>query len=291
MYSLSMLGNSFILTIVTIDQQLHTPVYRFVCNLAFVDLCYTSIVVPKLLETFIRTRTTISYHSCMAQIFFVFSFGEIQLLLLTMMAFDRYIAICKPLHYPVIMTKSLCFQLSIGCWLGAFVHLFFQASLVWTLPFCHDNILDHYFCDLGPVLSLACADTRLLEFLALLSVSSVVVVSLFLIVVSYVYIISTILRIPSASGRKKAFSTCTSHLTVVSILYGAIAFMYIRPNVHSSFHFSKVIAVLNMVLVPMLNPFIYTIRNADVKQAFWRTVHKAGGPLQEIIFLGKIGGN
>ncbi|XP_077171483.1 olfactory receptor 6X1-like [Paroedura picta] len=290
MYSLSLLGNAFILTIVMVDQKLHTPMYGFLCNLAFLDICYTSIIIPKLLETFVNTRTTICYRCCMAQIFFIFSFGAIQLLLLTIMAFDRYIAICKPLRYPVIMTKNICIQLAVGCWLGGFVHISYQGVLVWTLPFCDKNVLDHYICDIGPVLSLACADTRLLEFLGLLSAIAIVVVTLFLIVVSYVYIISTILRIPSASGRKKAFSTCTSHLTVVSILYGAIAFMYIRPNVHSSFQFSKAVAVLSTVLAPMLNPFIYTIRNTEVKQAFWRTVHKAGGPLKEKVFLGRIAG-
>ncbi|XP_015266116.1 PREDICTED: olfactory receptor 6X1-like [Gekko japonicus] len=290
MYSLSMLGNGFILIIVMINQKLQTPMYGFLCNLAFLEICYTSIVIPKLLETFISMRTTICYRCCMAQIFFIFSFGTIQLFLLTIMAFDRYIAICKPLRYTVIMTKNVCIQLAVGCWLGGFLYIFFQAVLVWTLPFCGKNVLDHYFCDLGPVLSLSCADSRLLEFLGLLSAISIVVITLFLIVVSYVYIISTILRIPSASGRKKAFSTCTSHLTVVSILYGAIAFMYIRPNVHSSFHFSKAVAVLNTVLAPMLNPFIYTIRNVEVKQAFWRAVHRTGGPLKEKISLGRVAG-
>nr|XP_056720021.1 olfactory receptor 6X1-like [Euleptes europaea] len=290
MYSLSMLGNGFILIIVTIDQKLQTPMYGFLCNLAFLEICYSSIVVPKLLETFISTRTTISYHCCMAQIFFIFSFGAIELLLLTVMGFDRYIAICKPLHYPVIMMKNVCIQLAMGCWLGGFVHIFYQAVLVWTLPFCDKNVLDHYFCDIGLVLSLSCADTCLLEFLGLLSAISIMVITLFLIVVSYICIISTMLRIPSVSGRKKAFSTCTSHLMVVSILYGAIAFMYIRPNVHSSFHLSKAVSFLNTVLVPMLNPFIYTIRNVEVKQAFWRTVRKTGGPLKEKTFLGRMVG-
>ncbi|XP_060110628.1 olfactory receptor 6X1-like [Heteronotia binoei] len=287
MYGLSILGNGFILTIVMIDQKLQKPMYGFLCNLAFLEICYISIIIPKLLETFINTRTTICYLCCMTQIFFIFSFAVIQLLLLTIMAFDRYIAICKPLRYTVIMTKNVCIRLAIGCWLVGFLYNFFEAVLVWSLPFCGNNVLDHYFCDIGPVLSLSCADTQFLEFMCMLSAISIVVITLSLIVVSYVYIISTILRIPSASGRKKAFSTCTSHLTVVSILYGAIAFMYIRPNVHSSFHFSKAVAFLNTVLAPMLNPFIYTIRNEEVKQAFWRAVHKTGEPLKKKIFLGR----
>ncbi|XP_054850430.1 olfactory receptor 6X1-like [Eublepharis macularius] len=287
MYSLSVFGNGFILTIVLMDQKLQTPMYGLLCNLAFLEICYTSIIIPKLLQTFVTTRTTICYHCCMTQIFFIFSFAVVQLLILTVMAFDRYVAICKPLHYPVIMTKKVCIQLAMGCWLVGFAYNFFEAVQLWTSPFCDSNIVDHYFCDFGPVLSLSCADTRLLEFLGLLSAISIVVITLSLIVVSYIYIISTILRIPSSTGRKKAFSTCTSHLTVVSILYGAIAFMYIRPNVHSSFHLSKVVAVLNTVVAPMLNPFIYTIRNVEVKQAFWRAVTKTRGPLKRM-FLGSI---
>ncbi|XP_054850428.1 olfactory receptor 6X1-like [Eublepharis macularius] len=286
-YSLCVLGNGFILTIVLIDQKLQTPMYGFLCNLAFLEICYTSIIVPKLLQTFVSTRTTICYRCCMAQIFFIFSFGAIQLLILTVMAFDRYIAICKPLHYPVIMTKKVCIQLATGCWLVGFAYNFFEAVQLWTLPFCDSNVVDHYLCDIGPVLSLSCADARLLEFLGLLSAVSIVIITFSLIVVSYIFIISTILRIPSSTGRKKAFSTCTSHLAVVSILYGAIAFMYIRPNVRSSFHLSKVVAVLNTVVAPMLNPFIYTIRNVEVKQAFWRAVCKTGGPLKRS-FLGSM---
>lgn len=277
MYSLNILGNGFILIIVFVDRKLQTPMYILLCNLAILEISYTTTVIPKLLQTFLAARTTICYCCCMTQIFFVFSFGEIELLLLTAMAFDRYVAVCKPLRYPVIMTNAVCVQLAMGAWLDGIVHVVFQASLVWSLPFCDPNVINHYFCDIGPVLSLACANTRLLELVALLSATSVVVLSLFLIVLSYLYIIPTILRIPSASGREKAFSTCTSHLTVVSISYGAIIFMYIRPNVHSSFQFSKVVALVNTVIAPLLNPYIYTLRNVEVKKAFRRAVGKKGG--------------
>lgn len=206
----------------------------------------------------------------MAQIFFVFSFGSIELLLLTAMAFDRYIAICKPLRYSVIMIKTACLKLATGSWLGGFGNILVQAAILWTLPFCNSNVIDNYCCDIGPILSLSCSDTRMLELWELMSVIATVLITFLLIVLSYVYIISTILRIPSATGRKKAFSTCTSHLTVVSILYGAIIFMYVRPNVHSSFSISKFTALLSTVFAPMMNPFIYTIRNVEVKQAFWR---------------------
>ncbi|XP_066486562.1 olfactory receptor 6X1-like [Tiliqua scincoides] len=286
MYSLSMLGNGFILLLVFVDPRLQTPMYGFLCNLAFLEICYSSTVVPKLLQTFVSARTTISYRCCMAQSFFIFCLGMIELLLLTVMSFDRYIAICHPLRYPVIMTKALCFQLAIGSWLGGFLDLLFQGITVWTLPFCDSNVIDHYFCDIGPVLSLSCSDTHLLELVGLLLGSFLVLITLLLIVVSYIYIISTILRIPSASGRQKAFSTCTSHLTVVSITYGAIMVMYIRPNARSSFHFTKAVALLNTLIAPTLNPFIYTIRNAEVKQAFRRAVYTKGICFQEKLFSG-----
>ncbi|XP_066486576.1 olfactory receptor 6X1-like [Tiliqua scincoides] len=281
MYSLSILGNGFILFIVFVDPKLQTPMYGFLCNLAFLEICYTSTAVPTLLQTFVTARTTISYHCCMAQFFFIFSLGTIELLLLTVMSFDRYIAICHPLRYPVIMTKALCFQLAIGSWLTGFLDIIFQGVTVWTLPFCDSNVIDHYFCDFGPLLSLSCSDTHHLELLAMLSAIFFVLFTFLLIVVSYIFIISTVLRIPSASGRKKAFSTCTSHLTVVSMLYGAIMFMYMRPNAHSSFHFSKAVPVLTTIVTPMLNPFIYTIRNVEVKQAFRRAVYRKGSCFKE----------
>ncbi|XP_066486571.1 olfactory receptor 6X1-like [Tiliqua scincoides] len=289
MYSLSVLGNGFILLIAFVDPKLQTPMYGFLCNLAFLEICYTSTAVPTLLQTFVTARTTICFHCCMAQIFFIFSFGSIELLLLTVMSFDRYIAICLPLRYPVIMTKTFCIWLAIGSWLGGFVEVLFQAIMLWTLPFCDSNVIDHYVCDFGPILSLSCSDTHPLEQLGLLLAIFIVLITLLLIVVSYLFIISTILRFPSASGRQKAFSTCTSHLTVVSITYGAIMFMYIRPNVHSSFHFSKAVAVLNSVIAPMLNPYIYTIRNVEVKQAFRRAIYKKGTCFKEMLFSGSNG--
>ncbi|XP_075404920.1 olfactory receptor 6X1 [Tenrec ecaudatus] len=266
-YILTIAGNGLIIVIVWAEPKLQIPMYFFLCNLSFLEIWYTTTVIPKLLETLVVARVVICIPCCLVQAFFHFFLGTTEFLILTVMSFDRYIAICKPLRYSTIMTSNLCLQLAISSWGVGFTIVFCQMLLLVQLSFCGNNVINHFYCDVGPILKAACADTTLLELLGLMATTLVIPGSLMFTMISYIYILSTILRIPSASGRQKAFSTCASHLTVVTLLYGAVLFMYLRPSTHSSFKINKVVSVLNTILTPLLNPFIYTIRNKEVKGA------------------------
>ncbi|XP_060137334.1 olfactory receptor 6X1-like [Zootoca vivipara] len=281
MYIVAIIGNGCIPIIVAFIPRLQTPMYIFLSNLAFLEMCYTTTVVPKLLQALLETQTTICFYCCMAQNFFHFALGTTELFIITAMSFDRYLAICKPLRYPMIMTNNVCIQMSLATWYGGFIIMIFQLPILWTLPFCRSNVIDHFYCDFGPMLSIACADTTPSQLLELLSSILFILSTFSLNILSYVFIISTILRIPSAVGRKKAFSTCVSHLIVVSILYGALIFVYVRPSVLHPSPGTRAVAVLNTILTPMLKPFIYTIRNTEVKEAVRSAIHKRRWFLKE----------
>ncbi|XP_038170636.1 olfactory receptor 6C3-like [Arvicola amphibius] len=273
-YILSVCGNLSIITLTFLDSRLKTPMYFFLQNFSFLEIMFTSVSVPRFLGSIITKVKTISYNNCLAQLFFFISMGVSEFFLLTAMSYDRYVAICKPLHYTAIMSQKVCALLVLASWLGGFLTIFPPLMLVLKLDFCASNIIDHFSCDYFPILQLSCSDTRLSEALGLYVASFTLFFTLALVILSYICIISTILRFPSASQRKKAFSTCSSHMIVISISYGSCIFMYVKPSANERASLTKGVAVLNTSIAPMLNPFIYTLRNQQVKQAFKDLVHK-----------------
>ncbi|XP_075027190.1 olfactory receptor 6X1-like [Calonectris borealis] len=272
-YILTVTGNVIIITTVVNDNTLHKPMYFFLGNLSFLGIIYVSATTPKFLASLLdQVKKSISIGGCKAQVFSHFFLGSTELFLLTAMSFDRYTAICNPLHYTTIMSGKLCAQLSFGAWMGGFLSVFVQTILVFRLPFCGPNIINHFYCDIGPLLKMICTDTRHIEWV-IFTVATVLLFSTsFLTVISYFAIIFAILRIPSTSGRQKAFSTCIAHLTLVIILYGGAMFMYVRPRGRDSRNTNKVVSLLNTLVTPLLNPFIYTLRNKEVKTALKKTV-------------------
>ncbi|XP_070810175.1 olfactory receptor 6M1-like [Pituophis catenifer annectens] len=261
-------GNVLIIFSVWKDYRLHTPMYWLLGNLSFSGLCFTTVIIPQMMFNIITERKVISFTGCMIQIYFYFFLGTSDYILVAIMAFDRYVAICNPLRYSVIMSGWFTFQLAACSWIGAFFSVLFSAIPLYLLPFCGPNVINHFYCDILPVLRLACKDTTTLEWLSYVSTVLVVLSSLFLTSLSYIYIITTILRIPSSAGRQKAFSTCGAHITLALIFYGCSIFMYLLPEkIHSS-GFYKGVALLHTVVTPLLNPFIYTLRNEKVKEVF-----------------------
>ncbi|XP_032283700.1 olfactory receptor 6M1-like [Phoca vitulina] len=272
-YTLTVTGNTAIISLIWADNRLQTPMYFFLSNLSFLDISYTTSVTPKLLACLLEDKKTISFAGCITQIYFFFFLGTVEFILLAVMSFDRYVAICNPLRYTIIMNSRVCLLLVLGCWVGAFFSVLCPIIVVSTLPYCYREI-SHFFCDIAPLLQAACIDTHFIEMISFLLSSLVLLTSLVFTIVSYTYIISTILRIPSAQGRQKAFSTCASHITVVSIAYGSNIFMYVRPNQSHSLEFDKVTAVMTIVVTPLLNPFIYSLRNEKVKEVLREAIHK-----------------
>lgn len=273
-YVVTIVGNATIIVVSLTDAQLHTPMYFFLSNLALLDISFTSAIIPKVVYNLISGSKTITFHGCLAQSYAYFLLGTTEFLLLAMMSFDRYVAICHPLRYRTIMKPKLCLQLILCSWIGGFLDTIAQTILTFRLPFCSSNVIDHYFCDVAPLLKLACADTHLIGMLDLILASSLVLGSLFFSMVSYGCIIFAIKKISSVAGRKKTFSTCASHLTVVFIVYGSCIFMCIQPFKNSKIDSTKIVALLNSILTPLLNPFIYSFRNKTFKEALKRTMKK-----------------
>ncbi|XP_061275145.1 olfactory receptor 6C70-like [Bos javanicus] len=267
-YTLSMIGNLTIIALTLLESHLKTPIYFFLCNFSFLEMSFTSACIPRFLVTTVNREKTISYIGCLSQLFFYIFLGVTEFFLLAVMSYDRYVAICKPLHYTSIMSSTICRQLVLSSWASGFLVIFPPLILGLHLDFCDSNVIDHFICDISPILQLSCSDTHLLEMIGFLLAAIILVVTLLLIILSYSYIIKTILKFPSAQQKKKAFSTCSSHMIVVSITYGSFIFIYIKPSANERITLSKGVAVLNTSIAPLLNPFIYTLRNQQVKQAF-----------------------
>ncbi|KAM9319745.1 olfactory receptor 6N1-like [Gastrophryne carolinensis] len=271
-YLCTLVGNGLILLLVIFDQHLQTTMYFFVSNLSFLDMSYTSITIPRMLAKFSLNLNSISYKACFTQMYFFLSLATTECFLLTVMAYDRFTAICSPLHYPTIMTRRRYVTLAIAAWSGGFLAPLTSFLLALKLPFCGPNIIHHYYCDHPPMLQLACADTSFNVTVGSSISALVLLISFSLIVISYFKIISAILKISSHVGRKKTFSTCASHFAVVNIFFLPLFFMYVRPKASYSSDVDSLVAMLYTVLTPMMNPMIYSLRNKDIKNALKRKI-------------------
>ncbi|XP_059587357.1 olfactory receptor 6E1-like [Alligator mississippiensis] len=271
-YLVTVSGNLLIITITLISHRLHAPMYFFLRNFSVMEILFTSITVPKLLAGLLFHSKTISYHARMAQCFFYFFVGVTEFIFLAIMSFDRYVAICNPLRYTTIMNNRVCIQLLLAAWSGSFFPIFFSALFFLQVPFCGPNVVNHFFCDSIALEKIACTDTHPVELMNLILASLLLCGSLVVTTVSYIHIFITVLRIPTAKGRQKAFSTCASHITVVSLTYGTHIFMHVQSTETSSLDLNKAVALMTTVVTPSLNPFIYTLRNEAVKQALRETI-------------------
>ncbi|XP_008519269.2 olfactory receptor 6C6-like [Equus przewalskii] len=267
-YMLSVIENLSIILLTLLHPHLKTPMYFFLRNFSFLEVSFTTICIPRFLITLVSKNRVISYNGCVSQLFFYLLLGVTEFYLLAAMSFDRYVAICKPLHYPIIMNSKMCYQLVLSSWTAGFLITFPPLILGLKLEFCASRVIDHFICDTSPMLQISCTDTHFLELISFVSAVVTLVVTLLLVILSYTYIIKTILKIPSAQKRTRAFSTCSSHLIVVSLTYGSCIFIYMKPSAKERVTLSKGVAVIYTSVAPLLNPCIYTLRNQQVKQAF-----------------------
>ncbi|XP_032215765.1 olfactory receptor 8U3-like [Mustela nigripes] len=273
-YTLTFIGNLGMISLIRLDSRLHTPMYFFLSNLAIVDLCYSSSVTPKFLETLLSKHKSISFYACATQLGFFLNFLISEMFLLAVMAYDRYVAICNPLLYMVIMSRKVCMQLVIGPYLYSFSVALLHTVVTFQLIYCGPNIINHFYCDDVPLMALACSDTSLKEILIFIFAGFNMISSLTTVLISYLYIVAAILKIQSTEGRCKAFSTCASHLTAVTIFYGTLIFMYLQPKSNHSLDTDKMASVFYTIVIPMLNPMIYSLRNQEVKNALRKAIDK-----------------
>ncbi|XP_004715026.1 olfactory receptor 9I1 [Echinops telfairi] len=267
-YLVTLLGNVGMVVLIHLDAHLHTPMYFFLSHLSLLDACYSSVITPQILATLSTGKTTVSYGQCAAQFFFFTICASTECFLLAVMAYDRYVAIRNPLLYTVAMNPRICWSLVVGAYVCGVSGAILRTACTFTLTFCDDNQINFFFCDLPPLLKLACSDTRSMEIIIVFFGNFVIVVNALVILISYLFIIKAILKMKSSGGRAKTFSTCVSHLTAVALFFGTLTFMYIRSGSEKSLEEDKVVSVFYTVVIPMLNPLIYSLRNKDVKDAF-----------------------
>ncbi|XP_067164854.1 olfactory receptor 6N1-like [Apteryx mantelli] len=279
-YFVTVVGNSLIVVLVVADQHLHTPMYFFLGNLSSLETCYSSTILPRLLASLFTGERTISASGCMAQLYFFGSFAATECFLLAAMAYDRYLAICQPLLYASLMSWKVCFQMAAVSWLGGLVFSIIVMVFLSRLKFCGPKVIDHFFCDFTPLLELSCSDTRVVTIVTfILSFLDLIFPFLFTLA-SYMCIIAAILRIPSSVGRQKAFSTCSSHLTVVTIFYATLIIVYMVPRTPQLRQLSQVFSFFYTVLTPLVNPLIYSLRNREVREALRRVLRRDLGGIQ-----------
>ncbi|KAM8795501.1 LOW QUALITY PROTEIN: olfactory receptor 6J1-like [Eudromia elegans] len=266
-YVAILVGNLLIIALIFSDQDLYRPVYFFLCNLSSLEIFVTTAVIPKAIGSLLMNSKAISYQACITQCYFYSLLGSIQFALLVVMSYDRYAAICCPLQYPMLMNSRVCLQLLLGSWCAGFLFTIVPTALLVRLPFCNANRIGHFFCDIMLLIKLSCAQTRTVELICFMTSFIILFVSLIMTAMSYLYIISTILRLPSTSSRSKAFSTCSSHFTVVLLGYGSCVFLYVQPSVQHVSHVPKAVALINTLITPLMSPFIFSLRNQQMKDA------------------------
>ncbi|XP_069506032.1 olfactory receptor 5V1-like [Ambystoma mexicanum] len=271
-YLMTLLGNLLVMATIYSNLRLHTPMYFFLSNLSFVDICYTSVIFPEMLAHFFLEGTHISLTECLLQMYFFLVMLSTEFLLLTVMAYDRYVAICNPLRYLTIMNKAVCIRLAVGSWVGSYLVPLTHTLLISRLPFCESHTIDHFFCDFVSLMQLSCTSTSTLETLSYALGTIVAVMSFLSIILSYVNIASSILKIRSKEGRSKAFSTCASHLTVVILFYVSVCSAYMRPMSTYSMINNKILSLSYIAVTPLCNPVIYSLKNKDFKSALIKTI-------------------
>uniref|UniRef100_A0A8D2D203 Olfactory receptor n=1 Tax=Sciurus vulgaris TaxID=55149 RepID=A0A8D2D203_SCIVU len=274
-YTITLAGNLGMILLIVLDSRLHTPMYFFLGNLSLVDFCYSSSVTPTVMARLLVGHKVISYNACAAQMFFFTGFATVENYLLASMAYDRYAAVCQPLHYTTTMTTRVCAHLTIGSYAIGFINASIHTGNTFSLVFCLSNVVHHFFCDIPALMALSCSVRHVNELVLIYVASFNIFFGFLVILISYMFIFLSMLKMRSAAGHRKAISTCASHFTAVSIFYGTLIFMYLQPSSSHSMDTDKIISVFYTMVIPMLNPVVYSLRNKEVKSAFAKTVSKA----------------